>query len=76
MIRRWQTMMITFYDNLISSGTKISTISLISQMRFYDNLISSGTKITSTTIEFPNWFYDNLISSGTKIYVNQKKQSY
>ena len=38
-------MMITFYDNLISSGTKINPNKKERLITFYDNLISSGTKI-------------------------------
>ena len=34
-----------FYDNLISSGTKIINLKHLSLLMFYDNLISSGTKI-------------------------------
>ena len=37
-----------FYDNLISSGTKISDIETINSNVFYDNLISSGTKMLIT----------------------------
>ena len=34
-----------FYDNLISSGTKIIRKEILICIKFYDNLISSGTKI-------------------------------
>ena len=34
-----------FYDNLILSGTKITTATLKRWYKFYDNLILSGTKI-------------------------------
>ena len=34
-----------FYDNLISSGTKIIPIARVLEAVFYDNLISSGTKM-------------------------------
>ena len=56
-----------FYDNLISSGTKIQLVSVFCEVRFYDNLISSGTKIDRPAVVVSNKFYDNLISSGTKI---------
>ena len=56
-----------FYDNLISSGTKIHFHSPVLQGMFYDNLISSGTKIAFTGVANITVFYDNLISSGTKI---------
>ena len=35
-----------FYDNLISSGTKIKSAYDEGIIWFYDNLISSGTKIS------------------------------
>ena len=35
-----------FYDNLISSGTKIKFRVILIAKWFYDNLISSGTKMT------------------------------
>ena len=34
-----------FYDNSISSGTKINGIRFWKAAKFYDNSISSGTKI-------------------------------
>ena len=37
-----------FYDNLISSGTKMNTLSASIDLMFYDNLISSGTKIAKS----------------------------
>ena len=59
-----------FYDNLISSGTKINKYNYGMIEEFYDNLISSGTKIEVIGECPEEKFYDNLISSGTKI---QKK---
>ena len=56
-----------FYDNLISSGTKIAFLIHGKAVMFYDNLISSGTKIDMGKIQDTTLFYDNLISSGTKI---------
>ena len=56
-----------FYDNLISSGTKIMAIAIVSCASFYDNLISSGTKIRFRLQVHQGMFYDNLISSGTKM---------
>ena len=58
-----------FYDNLISSGTKILCIHNHRLYLFYDNLISSGTKISFSMILLSVLFYDNLISSGTKIII-------
>ena len=40
-----------FYDNLISSGTKIEQEKFINDGRFYDNLISSGTKIKGWNVK-------------------------
>ena len=56
-----------FYDNLISSGTKMWNLYKAVRQLFYDNLISSGTKILLPTHSGGLLFYDNLISSGTKI---------
>ena len=45
MINTQVKMYVTFYDNLISSGTKIEVPDCAENFLFYDNLISSGTKI-------------------------------
>ena len=41
-----------FYDNLISSGTKIISPVPFCFLMFYDNLISSGTKIINYVYKY------------------------
>ena len=47
----WQRL--TFYDNLISSGTKLAEVTDSIGFVFYDNLISSGTKIPGQGTDAP-----------------------
>ncbi len=56
-----------FYDNSISTGTKIDCQYWETETKFYDNSISTGTKMCAVSVICYVWFYDNSISTGTKI---------